>query len=103
VTRAVLFGRVFNIWSAWSITRDELKGPRPVPDKVVNPDASSSSRTDALERAIRYVHQSSYHLLPTRRRLSTRFRRQEEYRKRDRRLSVGRGTLFYVISMLAWG
>jgi succinate dehydrogenase / fumarate reductase cytochrome b subunit len=104
VTRGVLLAAVIaHIWAAWSLTRTNWSA-RPVPYKVVTPDASTyASRTMRWSGPILLLF-IVYHLLHfTVGAVHPAFVEGDVYRNVIVGFSVWPVTLFYVISMLALG
>jgi succinate dehydrogenase / fumarate reductase cytochrome b subunit len=104
VTRGVLLAAVIaHIWAAWSLTRTNWSA-RPVPYKVVTPDASTyASRTMRWSGPILLLF-IVYHLLHfTVGAVHPAFVEGDVYRNVIVGFSVWPVTLFYVIAMLALG
>jgi succinate dehydrogenase / fumarate reductase cytochrome b subunit len=104
VTRGVLLAAVIaHIWAAWSLTRTNWSA-RPVPYKVVAPDASTyASRTMRWSGPILLLF-IVYHLLHfTIGTVHPAFVDGDVYRNVIVGFSVWPVTLFYVIAMLALG
>lgn len=104
VTRGVLLAAVIaHIWAAWSLTRTNWSA-RPVPYKVVAPDASTyASRTMRWSGPILLLF-IVYHLLHfTVGAVHPAFVEGDVYRNVIVGFSVWPVTLFYVIAMLALG
>jgi succinate dehydrogenase / fumarate reductase cytochrome b subunit len=104
VTRGVLLAAVIaHIWAAWSLTRTNWSA-RPVPYKVVTPDASTyASRTMRWSGPILLLF-IVYHLLHfTIGTVHPAFVDGDVYRNVIVGFSVWPVTLFYVIAMLALG